>query len=52
MFLPTNIVAHEDDQVIIYEVKFVNTLILANMPPHRMVLKVSVLIILLHNLNR
>jgi ATP-dependent DNA helicase PIF1 len=41
----------KDDQAMVISTKFLNTIILAGMPPHRLALKVGVLIILLRNLD-
>jgi hypothetical protein len=49
VFLWTDSVETGDDQVMAIDTKKFNTIILAGMPPHRLTLKVSVLIILLRN---
>ncbi len=40
-----------DDQAMAIGTKFLNTITLAGMPPHRLALKVGVLVILLRNLD-
>jgi ATP-dependent DNA helicase PIF1 len=40
-----------DDQVVAIGTKFLNTITLAGMPPHRLALKVNVPVILLRNLD-
>jgi hypothetical protein len=40
-----------DDQAMVIGTKFLNTITLAGMPPHRLALKVGVLVILLRNLD-
>jgi hypothetical protein len=51
IFLLTNSMQIRDDNAITISMEFFNTIILAGMLPHRLALKVSILIILLRNLN-
>jgi ATP-dependent DNA helicase PIF1 len=51
VFLSANSMETGDDQAMVISTKFLNTITLAGMPPHRMALKVGVPVILLRNLN-
>ncbi len=51
IFLSTDSVETENDQAMIIGMEFLNTITLACMPPHRLALKVGVLVILLRNLD-
>jgi len=51
VFLSTNSVETRDDQAMAIGTKFLNTITLAGMPPHRLAFKVYVPIILLRNLD-
>ncbi len=51
IFLSTDSVETGDDQAMAISTKFLNTITLASMPPHRLALKVGVPVILLKNLN-
>jgi hypothetical protein len=51
VFLSTDSVEMGDDQAMVINMEFFNTIILVNMPPHRLALKVDVLVILLRNLD-
>jgi hypothetical protein len=49
VFLSADLVETKDDQAMVINIKFLNTITLASMPPHCLALKVSVLVILLRN---
>ncbi len=51
VFLWIDSVETGDDQAMVIGTKFLNTIILASISPHRLALKVGVLVILLRNLN-
>jgi len=51
IFLSTNSVETRDDQAMAIGTEFLNTIILAGMPPHRLALKVGVPVMLLRNLD-
>jgi hypothetical protein len=51
IFLSTDLVETGDDQAMAIGTEFLNTIILANMPPHRLALKVGVPVMLLRNLD-
>jgi hypothetical protein len=51
IFLSTDLVETGDDQAMVIGTKFLNTITLAGMPPHRMAFKVGVPIMLLRNLD-
>ncbi len=51
IFLLAYSVEMGNDHVMVIGTKFFNTIILASMPPHRLALKVGVLVILLKNLD-
>jgi ATP-dependent DNA helicase PIF1 len=51
IFLSADLVEMGDDQAMAIGTKFLNTITLAGMPPHRMALKVGVHVILLRNLD-
>jgi ATP-dependent DNA helicase PIF1 len=51
IFLSTDLVETGDDQTMAIGTKFLNTITLAGMPPHRLALKVGVPVILLRNLD-
>jgi uncharacterized protein YtpQ (UPF0354 family) len=51
IFLSANLVETGEDQAMAIGMEFFNTITLASMPPHRLALKVSVLIIFLRNLD-
>jgi ATP-dependent DNA helicase PIF1 len=51
VFLSTNSMETGDDQALAINTEFLNTITLRGMPPHRLALKVGVLVILLKNLD-
>jgi ATP-dependent DNA helicase PIF1 len=51
IFLSADSVETENDQAMAIGMEFLNTITLACMPPHRLALKVGVLVILLRNLD-
>jgi ATP-dependent DNA helicase PIF1 len=51
VFLSTDLVETGDDQAMVIGTEFLNTITLAGMPPHHLAFKVSVLVILLRNLD-
>ncbi len=51
VFLSADSVETGDNQAMVIGAEFLNTITLSNMPPHRLALKVGVLVILLRNLD-
>jgi ATP-dependent DNA helicase PIF1 len=51
VFLSTDSVETGDNQAMVISTKFLNTITLASMPPHRLALKVGIPVILLRNLD-
>jgi ATP-dependent DNA helicase PIF1 len=51
IFLSADSVETRDDQAMAIGTKFLNTIILASMPPHRLAFKIGVPVILLRNLD-
>jgi len=51
VFLSIDLVETEDDQAMAIGTKFFSAITLTGMPPHRLALKVSILVILLRNLD-
>jgi hypothetical protein len=51
VFLSVDSVETRDDHAMAIGMEFLNTIILAGMPPHRLALKVNILVMLLRNLD-
>jgi ATP-dependent DNA helicase PIF1 len=51
IFLSLDLMETRDDQAMVIGTKFLNTIILASVPPHHLALKVGVPVILLRNLD-